>query len=256
MITKQLDFLKNIDENFTTLFVEDNFEVRKQTIKILQNILPRIIPVQNGEEGIRLYKEYYDSDEQPDIDLIISDIQMPKKGGLTMIAEIKELNPSIPIIIISAYSHTEYFLEAITIGIDNYILKPFTINSIINILYKTLKKHSTAEISNEYSSINNNKIDIGCSYFYDLFNKVLYYKQEPIKLSRNEHVLLEVLIKANGQSVPYKTIEYHIWDEIPDCEHSLRSLIYRFRLKTHNDLIQTVSSFGYKLPYIVVTETN
>ncbi len=250
LLDTHLNFLKNIDAEFTTLFVEDNREIRVQTINTLNKILPIIIPASDGEEGINLYKEHKNSENLRDFDLIISDIEMPNKNGLEMLAEIKEISPSIPIIITSAYTNTEYFLEAINIGIDNYILKPYTLDNMIAILYSTLKKHQNLNISDKIK-INdkeeNQKIHIGFDYFYDIFNKNLYFENEVIKLSKNEHALLEILIGAKGQGVPYKNIEYQIWRDVPIQNHSLRSLIYRFRSKTNENLIQTVPSFGFKL---------
>lgn len=252
MLTQELEFLKTIDINFTTLFVEDNYEVRTQTIKILKNILPIIISAKNGEEGIKLFNEHKSSNELKDINLIITDIQMPKSNGLQMISEIKKINPSIPIIITSAYSNTEYFLEAISLGVDNYILKPYGLENMITLLYKTLiKRYDTniSDITNTHDNTDDQLVGIGYDYFYDQFNKLLFYKDISIKLSKNENSLLGILIESKGQSVPYKTIEYHIWQELPIYNHSLRSLIYRFRTKTNNDIIQTVPSFGYKLPH-------
>lgn len=256
MISGQLQFLKNINTNFTTLFVEDNDEVRTQTLTTLEKILPIIISAKDGEEGMELFKNHNTSSSLKDIDLIITDIEMPKKDGLGMITEIKKINPFVPIIITSAYSNTEYFLEAISIGIDNYILKPYTLDEMITILYKTLKKKYEAdltEIIKVCKSMDNKSICIGYDYFYDPFNKLLFNEDISIKLSKNENALLEILIEAKGQNVPYKTMEYHIWQDLPIQNHSLRSLVYRFRTKTKDDIIETVPSVGYKLPHFVAT---
>ncbi len=248
LLDTHLDFLKNLDAEFTTLFVEDNEEIRMQTINTLNKILPIIIPASDGEEGIKLYKEHKNSENLRDFDLIISDIEMPNKNGLDMLTDIKEISPSIPIVITSAHTNTEYFLEAINIGIDNYIVKPYTLDNMIEILYSTLKKQKDLTTSDKINhKEEDQKIHIGFDYFYDIFNKNLFFKNEIIKLSKNEHALLEILIGAKGQGVPYKNIEYQIWKDVPIQNHSLRSLIYRFRSKTNEDLIQTVPSFGFKL---------
>jgi DNA-binding response OmpR family regulator len=124
---------------------------------------------------------------------------------------------------------------------------------MIEILYATLKKRyisTLSDIINICDSASNDMVSIGLDYFYDQFNKQLYYNDNAIKLSKNEHALLEVLIEAKGKGIPYKTMEYRIWQGLPIQSHSLRSLVYRFRIKTNDDIIETLASFGYKLPYL------
>ncbi|HEX2768848.1 MAG TPA: response regulator [Geobacteraceae bacterium] len=101
------------------LYVEDD--------PVTRNILCKMIPLkfpgidfhsaENGKVGLELYKEH-----APDI--IITDINMPVMDGIKMAAEIKTLHPDAIIIIVSAYSDTNYLLNAIEIGINHYILKP------------------------------------------------------------------------------------------------------------------------------------
>ena len=246
---KQLEYFKKLDENFITLLVEDNDDIRVKTEIMFKNILPNIITAKDGEEGITLFNKHKYSKNLRDFDLIISDIQMPKKDGLNMLSEIKVISKNIPVIIISAYSKTEYFLEAISIGVDNYVLKPYTIENITNILFNTLTKYNNDEVENTVKPDNINQlVSIGNDYFYDKFDKFLLYKDKPIKTSKNEISLLEILIKLKGERVSCQTIEYYIWEESVD-KSSLRALIYRLRSKTYSDIIETVSSFGYRLKY-------
>lgn len=101
------------------LYVEDD--------PVTRNILCKMIPLkfhgidfhtaENGKVGLELYKEH-----APDI--IITDINMPVMDGIKMSAEIKTLRPEAIIIIVSAYSDTNYLLNAIEIGINHFLLKP------------------------------------------------------------------------------------------------------------------------------------
>ena len=63
------------------------------------------------------YKEH-------NIDLILTDIHMPKKNGLEMVKNIRETNKEIPILILSAYNESRFFLDSIKYGVDGYIVKP------------------------------------------------------------------------------------------------------------------------------------
>jgi len=101
----------------TILFVEDEPEVRFELKRFLQRYSSHVITAGNGEEGLKLFKTH-----TPDI--VISDIKMPKMNGIDMAKEIKKLVPSQTIIFTTAHSDNNYFLEAIEMQVDGYILKP------------------------------------------------------------------------------------------------------------------------------------
>lgn len=252
LLSKEIEFLRNIRVDFTTLYVEDNEEIRLQTANILSSFLPKVISAADGLEGITVYKQYKDSNNFKDIDLIISDIEMPKQNGLEMLTEIKKINPSISIIIISAYSNTEYFLEAINIGIDGYLLKPYTSDEISSVLFKTIKKQYDANLSdlkNSCNLIDNNLIYIGYGYTYNFVEELLFYKNTPIKLSKKETTFFKVLLDAKGSVVSSYAIECNLWPDTTVNNHSLRALVYRLRSKLNCELIETIPSFGYRLSF-------
>jgi two-component sensor histidine kinase/CheY-like chemotaxis protein len=101
----------------SVLFVEDNESIRNLYIKWLEKRVMQVYYASNGQEGMELFTRY-----QPD--LLISDISMPIINGLEMIKKIKQANPGLYVIIMSAYSFKEYFLEAISLGVNGYLIKP------------------------------------------------------------------------------------------------------------------------------------
>ncbi len=101
----------------SVLFVEDNESIRNLYIKWLEKRVEKVHYASNGQEGMELFTQY-----QPD--LLISDISMPIINGLEMIKKIKQANPGLYVIIMSAYSFKEYFLEAISLGVNGYLIKP------------------------------------------------------------------------------------------------------------------------------------
>lgn len=248
MIDEQLDFFNNLDKNFIALFIEDNEETRKNTTLLLKNLIPNIESAKDGIEGLEIFNNHKHSKDKRDFDLIITDIEMPRKDGLSMLSEIKTISPNLPIVIISAYDNSEYFLEAINVGINNYILKPYTIEKLTNILYTSLQTYVKKTDSIETKLDKNIMINIGLDYLYDNFNKTLYYQNKFIKISKKENDLIEILLKFKGNSVSYKTVEHYIWGDSVNT-HSLKSLVYRLRLKLDNDIVETTSNFGYKLKY-------
>lgn len=103
--------------NISLLFVEDNETIRFLYNRLLSTRVSTYYVGENGQEGLDLYKEH-----KPD--LIITDISMPVMDGLEMIGHIKKIDPAIKVIVMSAYSIKEYFLEAINLGVNGYLIKP------------------------------------------------------------------------------------------------------------------------------------
>lgn len=99
------------------LFVEDNEPIRVLFERRLSKRVQRFFVAENGQRGLEVYKEH-----KPD--LLITDISMPIMNGLDMIRKIKEFDPAVQVIVMSAYSIKEYFLEAINLGVNGYLVKP------------------------------------------------------------------------------------------------------------------------------------
>ncbi len=122
--------LKKFAKNLTILYVEDNKEARDSTLELLKIFFNNIIIAHNGIEGLNKFNN--------NIDLVITDINMPKMNGLDMIQKIKEINKNIPILIISAHNETQYLMSSIKSDVYDYILKPIQTVEFINIISKIL----------------------------------------------------------------------------------------------------------------------
>ncbi|BFU76917.1 hypothetical protein ALC152_01320 [Arcobacter sp. 15-2] len=116
--TKQL-------QHITVLYVEDDNIVSSQTKKILDKLFKKVYVGFDGKDGLALYKKNID-----DIDIVVTDINMPNMNGLDMIKEINKLNKSLPTIVTSAYSDSDNLLKAIDINVDKYITKPILIKEL------------------------------------------------------------------------------------------------------------------------------
>ena len=103
--------------NISILYVEDEDGIRKQLTRFLEYFSTSLYLASNGKEGLALYKEH-----SPDI--VISDIKMPNMNGIEMAQSIKTINPNQHIIFTTAHSESRFFLEAIEMQVDGYILKP------------------------------------------------------------------------------------------------------------------------------------
>jgi diguanylate cyclase (GGDEF)-like protein/putative nucleotidyltransferase with HDIG domain len=134
--------LQKIAKNLTVLYVEDEKELRNSVQLYLLKIFNKVTAVADGLEGLNRYNEH-------PYDIVISDIQMPNMNGLQMALEIKSINPNQEIIIISAYAESNYFLDAIRLGINDYIIKPINYLQMNQVLYKAaVKLEQIREIQN------------------------------------------------------------------------------------------------------------
>ncbi len=131
----------SILKNITILYAEDEAALREITLNILKGFTKKQFVAENGEEGLRLFKE-----NESEIDLIITDVNMPIMNGLEMIREIKKINSNIPIIVATAFSNTEYLLEAIDIGVDKYVLKPIDMKKLLQLMSQSLLYHELKDL--------------------------------------------------------------------------------------------------------------
>ncbi len=103
--------------DISLLYVEDERVTREQVSRILQRIVTELYVAENGRSGLELYRQ-----KRPDI--ILTDIMMPLMNGLEMCREIRQLDRDSQLIMLTAYSDTEYLLECISLGVNQYVQKP------------------------------------------------------------------------------------------------------------------------------------
>ena len=137
---------KEILKDICVLYVEDENDVREFTAKLLDSLLKKVYVAQDGLEGLKIFEE-----NKNDIDLIISDINMPKMDGLTMCEAIKKINTEIPLVITSAHNDTNFLRRSIEIGVTTYAMKPIDLyqlmESIIKAMEPTILKKKLIELN-------------------------------------------------------------------------------------------------------------
>lgn len=101
----------------SVLYVEDDAAAREEIAVFLKRRVAGLVTASNGEEGLALFRR-----DRPD--LVVTDIQMPVMNGLTMARAMREEYRGIPIIVTTAHSDIANMLEAIDIGVDQYVMKP------------------------------------------------------------------------------------------------------------------------------------
>ena len=115
MLEHKIETLIAQCSNISLLYVEDDTHTREATLAILDEIFTTIFVAKDGDEGLKLYQENAQT-----IDLIITDITMPKLNGLEMIERIREENKDVVIIVFSAHNESSYFAQTIEMGVDGY----------------------------------------------------------------------------------------------------------------------------------------
>ena len=128
---------------YHVLLVDDEenvLQVLKDSIAWQNLGVERLFTAQSGERALELM-------EQNRIDLLITDIQMPGMDGISLIKRVRSLNSDIHCVFLTAYGEFEYARQAISLGVDNYLLKPISKDEVEQTIYKAL--------DNIYSHMNN-----------------------------------------------------------------------------------------------------
>ena len=115
------------------LFVEDNEISREITLELLEKYFDNIFIAHNGKDALSIYNKN-------EIHIILTDIGMPVMGGQELIKKVRSKNKEIPIVVLSAHSESEYFIECIKNGVNGYILKPIDFKQMKISLYNVVEK--------------------------------------------------------------------------------------------------------------------
>ena len=126
----EIQELKEKLKNLKVLFVDDDEQIRVGTSIFLNKFFNNVVISDNGENGLAIFKETLD------FDIIITDIQMPKMDGITMMEKIKEIKPDIFTIFITASRGKLNLSEGLY---DLYITKPISYEDVKLIMLEASK---------------------------------------------------------------------------------------------------------------------
>ncbi len=177
--------------------------------------------------------------------LCILDIMMPEMDGLTLAKEIRETDPNIPIIFLTAKNQKEDILEGFKYGGDDYITKPFSMEELLYRIEAILRRSNTAPAKKKEESY-----DIG-GYTFDPLKQILYHKNTSTKLTTKESELLDLLCIHRNEILERNYALKTIW--IDDNYFNARSMdvyITRLRKYLRKDpavKILNIHGRGYKL---------
>lgn len=121
---------------YKIMIIEDEQIERETLYKIIQEGFPEcqeLYAAKNGKEALTLFEEHH-----PDI--ILADINIPGINGLEVIRRIRQTAGEVEFLILSSYNYFEYAQEAIRLGVEDFILKPYTIDHLKDALRKTMEQ--------------------------------------------------------------------------------------------------------------------
>ena len=234
-----LNTLFSQTKSLSVLVVEDHLPTLLGLEEILQDLFGTVIACTNGEEALEKYQD-------EEIDLLITDIQMPRLNGVSLVKEVKAISPEQQIIVLSAYTDKEYLLELINTGISYFVTKPFKYEDFLKTIASVVEKINTA--SQDSLAKNRHLIHIGEQLVWDKVKRILKSDEGSIELSKNELLLMEVLAENGEQiSTTQSLIDRFYLEGIDINEHGIRNLVLRLRKKLPEDIIGTVYGMGYKI---------
>ena len=194
---------------FNILVVEDDKNLRKLITTYLQRNKYNTYEATNGEEALNVLDQSY-------IDLIVSDIMMPKMDGYELIKSLREAKYDVPILIITAKSEIEDKKEGFLLGADDYMVKPIDIEEMllrVQVLLRRSKSASEKKIHIGDLLLNYNQLSvIKKDKVYNLAQKEFYLLYKLLSTPNTIFTRQELIEEVWGleSDSDYRTVDVHI----------------------------------------------
>ncbi len=219
------------------LIIEDEENLAKLLKKGLEAEGYAVDHLADGEAGQRRI-EY----NHKDYDLIILDLMLPKKNGDEVCREVRRMEISTPILVLTARSDAESKVVLLDTGADDYMLKPFSFAELLARI-RALSRRPKIALSSDL------KIS---DLVLNLNTKKLWRGKKEIKLTLKEFRLLEYFMRRPGQTIERVNLTDNLWDfDYDSFSNTLDVYVNRLRNKIDtgrkNSLIETVRGTGYRL---------
>lgn len=223
------------------LLVEDEEDAREILSFYLDTVFDEVQIACDGQEGLELYEKAYNDNKT--FDLVLTDIQMPKLDGLSMIENITKINENQKFIIVSAYKDEEYLFKSINLNVISYFVKPLEVKNMMEML-KKVKSKVLEDKSNE--PIEEVIVKINNTYEYNRKTNLLYRNGELVDLSKKEKLLIEALVKNIKEIKTKEYLKEFIWDDSETSDATMRTVIKRVKDKiVDDDFIVSKKGLGY-----------
>lgn len=217
----------------TVLVVEDDRALSAAVAATLKAAGYRPVLAHSAAEGLRWLAHY-----RPD--LVLLDLGLPDRDGLTLIGDIRARGAT-PIVVLSARDAERVKVQALDLGADDYVSKPFGVDELLARMRAALRHGVQARGSQPVVVSGPLEIDLGL--------RSVKIAGEPVKLSPKEYDLLAELALSLGRPVSHKALLAAVWgDETTDVQY-LRVYVgqLRQRLGAASGLLISEPGVGYRL---------
>ncbi len=212
------------DEDTLAMIIKESLETRDFLISV----------VNNGNQAFNLFLKQ-------EFDVLVLDIMMPEKDGLTLAKEIRQINKTIPIIFLTAKSQVQDVVEGFQSGANDYLKKPFSMEELI------IRIKALTQRINGFTSDNIQKIG---KYKFNYTKQILEFDNLIESLTNRESELLQIFINNRNQVVDRSVILTKIWGKDDFFNgRSMDVFITKLRKKLSKDnsiQIINIRGQGYK----------
>jgi DNA-binding response OmpR family regulator len=226
--------MKSILGQYTVLYAEDDKEVQKSVVEYLNRYFKEVHIASDGKEALELYNKHNPN-------ALIFDIDMPHIDGLALAKIVREKNKTVPILMLTAFTHTDKLLKATELNLTKYLVKPVDPMEF---------KKAIQKLSDALASSSSNFIELKDGFLWNKESKELLKDGTAVSFLQKEQVLLELLISKRNECVMFTDIMALVWEDDFDAEISIESVKFQvsmLRKKLPKDSIKNVYGKGYVL---------
>ncbi len=211
------------------LLLEDELMLNNAITEYLKSIGHMVESYSDGEEVL----ENVDTS----FDLLILDINVPKKDGFEILEELNRKKMYIPTIYISALNDIEDITKAYGLGCREYLKKPFHLEELGIKINQILKKDQSSTSHMRFSE----------NYSYSKDKQTLYFNGEPQTLTKKQLEIIHILALNINMIVDFERFRIDIWGGENIDNPTIRAEISRLKKALKEDFIKNIRGLGYKI---------
>ena len=220
----------------TVLVVDDEPPIRRLLRTSLAAQFFRVVEAANAAEGLAALRR-----EAPDV--ILLDLGLPDGDGLSVIETVRR-SSAVPIIVLSSRSDERGKVEALDLGADDYLTKPFGMAELVARIRAALRHRLQVEGAEAVFQSGDLSVD--------LVKRIVTVRGQEIKLSPKEYDILQQLVLHAGKVLTHKHLLREVWGPATTDVQYLRIYVRQLRQKLEADperprLILTEAGVGYRL---------
>jgi two-component system KDP operon response regulator KdpE len=175
--------------------------------------------------------------------LVILDLGLPDIQGHDLLRMIRGRNESVPIVVLSSRGDEAGKVQALDLGADDYLTKPFGMDELLARMRAALRHQ--LQVQGERPLFRTGDLSV------DLVRRIVKVGEKDIKLSPKEYDLLRVLVQHAGKVLTHRFLLHELWDELTDAQY-LRVYVRQLRQKIEADperpqFVLTETGVGYRL---------